>query len=116
MSYGLDRVRDEVVVPVSAVRDPEERLTQIVMRHACLATQGRGAVTPLGDEIRALPPPPRRQLEERMRKYVNLVRDTLVELKATGRLRDVDPSVAAFTLTGMFLGVPPGFGPRARCP
>src|SRR4029079_773333 len=43
MTYGLERVRDEVVVPVRAVRDPEERLHQIVMRHACLATQGRGA-------------------------------------------------------------------------
>ena len=114
MSYGLDRVRDEVVVPVRAVRDPEERLTQIVMRHACLATQGRGAVTHLGDEIRALPPAARRQLEERMRKYVNLVRDTLVELKATGRLRDVDPSVAAFNLIGMILWLPRWFRQDGR--
>jgi TetR/AcrR family transcriptional regulator, cholesterol catabolism regulator len=114
MSYGLDRVRDEVVVPVSAVRDPEERLTQIVMRHACLATQGRGAVTHLGDEIRALPPAARRQLEERMRKYVNLVRDTLVALKATGRLRDVDPSVAAFNVIGMILWLPRWFRQDGR--
>lgn len=114
MSYGLDRVRDEVVVPVRAVRDPEERLHQIVMRHACLATQGRGAVTHLGDEIRALPPASRRQLEERMRKYVNLVRDTLVELKASGRLRDVDPSVAAFNLIGMILWLPRWFRQDGR--
>ena len=114
MTYGLDRVRDEVLVPARAVRDPEERLYQIVTRHACIATQGRGAVTHLGDEIRALPPAARRQLEERMRKYVELVRDTLVELKVAGRLRDVDPTVAAFSLIGMILWLPRWFRQGGR--
>jgi TetR/AcrR family transcriptional regulator, cholesterol catabolism regulator len=114
MSYGLDRVRDEVVVPIRAIRDPEERLHQILMRHASIATQGRGAVTHLGDEIRALPPASRRQLEERMRKYVDLVRDTLAELKAAGRLRDVDPTVAAFSLIGMILWLPRWFRQDGR--
>src|SRR6266850_4059339 len=41
-AYGLDRVRDDVIVPVRAVRDPEERLRQLIVRHACIATQGRG--------------------------------------------------------------------------
>src|SRR5262245_42975551 len=114
MRYGLDRVRDEVVVPIRAIRDPEERLHQIVLRHACIATQGRGAVTHLGDEIRALPPSSRRQLEERMRKYVDLVRDTLVELKAAGRLRDVDTTVAAFSVIGMVLWLPRWFRQDGR--
>src|SRR6186713_2556250 len=68
-AYGLDRVRDDVIVPVRAVRDPEERLRQLVVRHACIATNGRGAVAQLVDEVRALPPGNRRQLEERMRAY-----------------------------------------------
>src|SRR5713226_2567579 len=37
MTYGLDRVRDEVVLPARAIRDPEERLRQIVIRHARIA-------------------------------------------------------------------------------
>jgi AcrR family transcriptional regulator len=114
MSYGLDRVRDEVVVPIRAIRDPEERLQQIVLRHASLATQGRGAVTHLNDEIRALPPASRRQLEERMRKYVEIVRDTLGELKTSGRLRDVDPTVAAYSLIGMILWLPRWFRQDGR--
>jgi AcrR family transcriptional regulator len=114
MSYGLDRVRDEVVLPARAIRDPEERLHQIVMRHASIATLGRGAVTHLGDEIRALPPAARRQLEERMRKYVELVRDTLAELKSAGRLRDVDPTVASFSLIGMILWLPRWFRQDGR--
>src|SRR5213593_1938228 len=64
-AYGLDRVRDDVIVPVRAVRDPEDRLREIVIRHARIATHGRGAVAQLNDEVRALPPAQRRQLEER---------------------------------------------------
>jgi TetR/AcrR family transcriptional regulator, cholesterol catabolism regulator len=109
MTYGLDRVRDEVVLPARGIGDPEERLRQIVLRHARIATNGRGAVAHLGDEIRALPPAARRQIEERMRHYVDLLRDTLVELKADGRLRDVDPTVAAFSIIGMILWLPRWF-------
>src|SRR5437867_5365848 len=49
-SYGLDRVRDEVILPARAMRDPEARLRQLVIRHARIATQGRGAIAQLVDE------------------------------------------------------------------
>src|SRR5947208_10746342 len=39
MMYGLDRVRDEVIVPIKSIRAPEERLRQIVVRHARIATR-----------------------------------------------------------------------------
>jgi len=106
MTYGLERVRDEVVLPARAIRDPEERLRQIAMRHARIATDGQGAVAHLADEIRALPPGARRQIEERMRLYFDLIRGTLRELKSSGRLRPVDPTVAAFSLLGMILWLP----------
>jgi len=109
MNYGLDRVRDDVVIPVRAIRDPEERLRQLVVRHARIATRGRGAIAHLGDEIRALPPAVRKQLEERMRAYFDLVRDTVRELRDAGRLRDVDPTVATFSLIGMILWLPRWF-------
>jgi AcrR family transcriptional regulator len=113
-AYGLDRVRDEVILPVRALRDPEERLRQLVIRHACIATHGRGAVAQLVDEIRSLPPTGRKQLEERMRSYVDLVRDTLRELRAKGRLRDVDPTVATFSLIGTILWLPRWFRQNGR--
>src|SRR6266849_5115069 len=62
MMYGLERVRDEVIIPVRAVHDPEERLRQLIVRHARIATRGHGAITHLGDEIRELPPAGRRQI------------------------------------------------------
>ena len=109
MIYGLERVRDEVIVPVRTVRDPEERLRQLIVRHARIATRGHGAIAHLGDEIRALPASGRRQVEQRMRVYFDLIRDTLTELKAAGRLRKVDPTVAAFSLLGMILWLPRWF-------
>ena len=113
-AYGLDRVRDDVIVPVRGIRDPEERLRQLVIRHANIATHGRGAVAQLVDEVRALPPGSRKQLEERMRAYFDLVRDTLRELRAAGRLRDVDPTVAAFGLIGTILWLPRWFRQNGR--
>jgi AcrR family transcriptional regulator len=114
MMYGLDRVRDEVIVPVRAVRDPEERLRQLIVRHARIATRGQGAVAHLGDEIRALPPAARKQIEQRMRVYFDLVRGTLAELQAAGRLRKVDLTVATFSLLGMILWLPRWFRQDGR--
>jgi AcrR family transcriptional regulator len=113
-AYGLDRVRDDVIVPVRDIRDPEERLRQLVIRHANIATHGRGAVAQLVDEVRQLPPPARKQLEERMRAYFDIVRDTLRELRAAGRLRDVDPTVATFGLIGTILWLPRWFRQNGR--
>ncbi len=84
------------------------------VRHARIATRGQGAITHLNDEIRALPPAGRRQIETKMRVYVDLIRNTLVELKAAGRLRDVDPTVATFTLLGMILWLPRWFRQGGR--
>jgi len=113
-AYGLDRVRDEVIVPARAVRDPAARLRQLVIRHASIAIQGRGAIAQLVDEVRALPPPARKRVEERMRGYVDLIRGTLLELRSAGRLRDVDPTVATFSLIGTILWLPRWFRQNGR--
>src|SRR5439155_14197224 len=90
MMFGLERVHDEVLVPVRAIRDPEVRLRQLIVRHARITTRARGAVTVLSDETRALPPAQRLKIERRMRIYLDLVRDALGELAKAGRLRVFD--------------------------
>ena len=114
MMFGLDKVRDEVILPVRAISDPEERLRQLITRHARITTRGHGAVAHLQDEIRALPPPARKQVEHRMRVYFDLVRGTLDELRAAGRLCDVDTTVATFSLIGMILWLPRWFRQDGR--
>jgi hypothetical protein len=86
----------------------------MIVNHARIATRGQGAIAHLGDEIRALPPAGRRQIEQRMRVYFDLIRDTLRELKASGRLRTVDPTVATFSLLGMILWLPRWFRQGGR--
>jgi TetR/AcrR family transcriptional regulator, cholesterol catabolism regulator len=114
MTFGLDKVRDEVLEPVRGIRDPEERLRQLIVRHARIATRGQGAVAHLADEIRALPTAARRQIEQRQRIYFDLVRDTLRELERAGRLQPVDPTVATFSLIGMVLWLPRWFRQDGR--
>jgi AcrR family transcriptional regulator len=114
MTFGLDKVRDDVLVHVRAIRDPEERLRQLIVRHARITTRGKGAVAHLGDEIRALPPAGRKVIEQRMRKYLDLLRETLDELNAAGRLRPVDRTVAAFSIIGMILWLPRWFRQNGR--
>jgi TetR/AcrR family transcriptional regulator, cholesterol catabolism regulator len=109
MTFGLERVREEVVVPIRGIPDPEERLRQLIERHARIATRGHGAVAHLGDEIRALPPASRKQIEQKMRLYVELIRDMLRDLEAAGRLRDIDVTVATFSVLGMILWLPRWF-------
>ncbi|HEY7187218.1 MAG TPA: TetR/AcrR family transcriptional regulator [Vicinamibacterales bacterium] len=113
MMFGLDQVRDEVIIPARAIRDPEQRLRQIVIRHARITTRAEGAVSQL-DELRALPPVAQKKVRELQRKYFDLVRDTLRELKAEGRLRDVDVTVAAFSTIGMILWMPRWFRQGGR--
>src|SRR5215470_5616077 len=67
--FGLDKVRDEVIVPIRSIRDPEERLRQLITRHVHIITRGRGAVAHLGEELRALPPAAGKHIEQRMRVY-----------------------------------------------
>jgi AcrR family transcriptional regulator len=113
MMFGLDQVRDEVIIPAREIRDPEQRLRQIVIRHARITTRAEGAVSQL-DELRALPPVAQKKVRELQRKYFDLVRGTLRELKDQGRLRDVDVTVAAFSTIGMILWMPRWFRQGGR--
>lgn len=114
MMFGLDRLRDEVIVPTRTIADPVERLRQIVVRHARISTRAHGAVARLTDETRALPPPARRKVRERQRQYFDLMRGTLADIDAAGRLRDVDLTAAAFSVIGMILWLPRWFRPGRR--
>jgi AcrR family transcriptional regulator len=109
ISFGLDQVRDEVTEPARAIVHPEARLREFIVRHARVALRAQGAVASLVDETRALPPHERRRIEERMRVYFDLLRHTLMELKELGRLREVDVTVAAFSVLGMILWLPRWF-------
>lgn len=101
MTFGLDELNDECVAPAHSVADPSERLHFIITKHAQLVTRGQGAITILVDEITALTPAQQRKITARKRDYFDKLRGTLEQLKAEGKLQDVDTTTAAFSILGM---------------
>lgn len=114
LSFGMDQVDAEVIATAATIGNPEARLRHIVTRHAAIVTRAHGAVAQLVDEVPRLPAASRRRIEKRMRAYVDLLRDTLRELEASGRLRDIDITVAAFSILGMIHWMSRWFRPEGR--
>ena len=100
MSFGMDMVDEDVSAPARAIPDAELRLRTIVERHVKRILEVGGAVTILIEEMQALTAAHRRKIRARKRAYFELIRATLEQLAAEGKLRDVDPTVAAFSLLG----------------
>jgi AcrR family transcriptional regulator len=101
MQYGLDELDREVAEPAKKIADAETRLRFMIGMHARIVTRGEGAVTILVDEVRALTPAQNRKITRRKRAYLDFFRATLEQMKAERKLRDVDLTVAAFSLLGM---------------
>jgi hypothetical protein len=53
------------------------------------------------EEMAALARPHYGSIKNRKRTYFELVRQTLEELQAAGKLRNIDPTSGAFTILGM---------------
>lgn len=100
MQYGLDELEREVVQPALRIADPESRLRFLIENHARIVTRGHGAVTILVDEARALTPAQNRVVTKRKRAYLDLLRDTMGQMKKRGQFRDVNITVAAFGILG----------------
>jgi TetR/AcrR family transcriptional regulator, cholesterol catabolism regulator len=101
MQYGLDELEREVAQPAKEIADAGTRLRFMIGMHARIVTRGEGAVTILVDEARALTPAQNRKITQRKRAYLDFLRATLEQMKAERKLRDVDVTVAAFSLLGM---------------
>jgi AcrR family transcriptional regulator len=114
VSLGMDWLEEEVVKQVIGIADPEERLEQMLVRHATLTGTNEPWITLLLDEMHALPQPQRGLIEARKRRYFEMLRGTLLELKAKGRLRDVDPTIASFGVIGMIIWIPRWIRPDGK--
>jgi AcrR family transcriptional regulator len=108
MNFGMDELDENVIVPARAVADAELRLRAIIANHARLiishiTPQGYNPVTIVVEETGGLTPEHRGKIDQRKRAYVDLIRDTLTQLEKEGKLRDVDVTVATFSLLGAVL-------------
>ena len=103
MSFAMDRLDEEVVGPAREIVEPEERLRIIVRQHARLLTREVGVLGILMDEVSGLSIEQKANITARKRAYFDLLRETLDELAADGRLQAVDTTVAAFSILGMVM-------------
>src|SRR5262249_53419450 len=97
----------------------ESRLRAIITNHVRLITshitpQGYNPVTIMVDEVAGLTPEHRRKIDQRKRGYVDLIRETLKQLRKEGKLRDVDLTVATFSLLGTILWLSRWYHPDGR--
>jgi AcrR family transcriptional regulator len=110
MNFGLDSLEEQVITPARHIADPERRLRTIIINHVHLITsrstpQGNNPVSIVVDEVAGLTPAQRRKTDQRKRAYVDLIRETLKQLEAEGRLKDIDLDAATYSLLGMILWV-----------
>lgn len=105
MMYAMDNLEQRVIAPAQQVADAEERLRAIVEGHTRSLIEGVGAITIVLEEMTALTPAHRRQIKTRKRAYLDLIRQTLDQLAAEGKLRSVNPTCGAFALLGMILWI-----------
>jgi AcrR family transcriptional regulator len=114
ITHGLDSMAEEVVEPTRAIRDPEARFRDIVLRHALLATCHDGVITLLIDEVHALPATQRRKVNQRRRRARLRARHA-AGARSGGRLQEIDVTVAAFSVIGAIVWLPQWFLPGAGC-
>ena len=114
MTFAMDCVDRDIMAPCQEISDPEQRLQAIIRNHANLILVSGGAITVLTEELNKLSTAHKRRIVGRKRLYLDLVRDTLQELKKSGRLRDLNITVAALNLFAAVLGVARWYDPKGR--
>jgi AcrR family transcriptional regulator len=105
MTYAMDNLEQRVIAPAQEISDPEQRLRKIIECHVRSLLEGVGAITIVLEEMPALTAAHRRTIKTRKRAYFDFIRETLAQLDAQGKLRDVNHTTAAFSLLGMILWI-----------
>lgn len=103
MMHTLDGYERRVVIPARDITDPEERLRFMITNHVLSIAENGQVLTILTEEMAGLVPDNLQIIKERKRGFLNFIRNTLTELRALGRLRDVDVTLAALGMQGMIM-------------
>jgi AcrR family transcriptional regulator len=120
INYGMDTVDEFVIAPAREIEDAEQRLRAIILNHSKLVMrrsteQGFNPVTVMVDEVASLSPAQRRKIDLRKRAYMDLVRETLQQLKNEGKIKDrLDVTVVAFSLIGTVIWLGHWYRPNGR--
>jgi len=117
MSYGMDIFEERVLHPVLAISDPVERLKACMEKNILLVTEAWSKeVTIILHEHDTLTGAAREQINARKRRYVHFLESSFEEAVREGRIRPVNPRVAAFSFLGQVLWIYKWFRPDGKIP
>jgi AcrR family transcriptional regulator len=101
MNYGMDIFEEQVLSQVLPIADPVERLKACMEKHVRLVTGGRDKeITIILHEDGSLTGEGRAQINARKKRYIRFLESSFAEAVRDGRMRPVNPKVAAFSFLG----------------
>ena len=116
-NYGMDIFEERVLLPVLNVADPVERLKACMEKNIFLVTEGWSKeVTIILHEHDTLTGAAKAQINARKKRYVHFLESSFEEAMREGRIRRVEPKVAAFSFLGMILWIYKWFRPDGKIP
>ena len=116
-NYGMDIFEERVLLPVLTIADPVERLKACMEKNIFLVTEGWSKeVTIILHEHETLTGAARAQINARKKRYVHFLESSFEEAVRDGRIRPVDPRVAAFSFLGQVLWIYKWFRPDGKIP
>ncbi|HYO56845.1 TetR/AcrR family transcriptional regulator [Archangium sp.] len=115
MSYGMGAFEQQVLEQVREIPDPVERLRECMRLNIHLVTGGCSKeVIIILHEHATLTGEARAFIDGRKKRYVRFLEDSFSEAVRMGRIRPVQPTVAAFSFLGMVLWIYKWFQPDGR--
>jgi AcrR family transcriptional regulator len=116
-NYGMDIFEERVLLPVLSIADPVERLKACMEKNIVLVTEGWSKeVTIILHEHETLTGAARTQINLRKKRYVHFLESSFAEAVRDGRIRKVEPRVAAFAFLGQVLWIYKWFRPDGKIP
>jgi AcrR family transcriptional regulator len=115
MDYGMDLFEEQVLSQVSGIPDPVERLKATMAKNVTLVTRGWSKeITIVLHEHTTLQGDAGRHINARKKKYVRFLEQSFQEAIDQGRIRPVNPKIAAFSFLGMVLWIYKWFRPGGQ--
>ena len=114
MNYAMDRIQSDVIAPALAFSDPAERIRAIMASYAHLIIDDGQAITLIINEATGLTPAHQRKVAQRRRAFYEFVRETIQQLKDTGKYPVLDVTVSALSVFGVMMWLAHWYRPEGR--
>lgn len=115
MEYGMDLFEEVVLARVEHITDPLERLRMTMLHNLELVTTDSSKeVTIILHEHQTLTGEAQKKINARKKRYVRFLEESFRQAMARGQIRNVDPTIASFSLLGTVLWTYKWYRPDGR--